>query len=89
MMVDSVVSARPQMRMFILFFNLSRQDVRIRALGRKNQVDSKGTALTSNQRKSCFNLCQQFLTRFIRARLVKQFCHLVTGKDNTLHQQSA
>ena len=48
-------------------------------------MNAKGTALTSNQRKTCFNLCQQFLTRLIRARLVKQFCHLVTGKDNTLH----
>ena len=64
---------------------MPRQNISIWALGRKNQMNAKGTALTSNQRKSCFNLCQQFLTRFIRTRLVKQFCHLVTSKDNTLH----
>ena len=68
-----------------IVFNLSRKNIGVRALGRKNQMDTKGTPLTGNQRKTGFNLCQQFLTRFIRARLVKQFCHLVTCKDNTLH----
>ena len=64
---------------------MPRQNISVRALGRKNQMNAKGTALTGNQCKTSFNLCQQFLAAFIRARLVKQFCHLVTGKDNTLH----
>ena len=52
-----------------IVLNLPRQNISVRALGRKNQMNAKGTALTGNQCKTSFNLCQQFLAAFIRARL--------------------
>ena len=48
-------------------------------------MNAKGTALTGNQRKTCFNLCQQFFTLLVCARPIEQFRNLITGKDNTLH----
>ena len=63
--------------------DLTRENIGVRALGGKNQMDTKGPSQAGKGGKPVFNLAQPLLFLLAPSCLIQQFRHLVTGKHQS------